>query len=97
MFELIPKKDAVSPLSNKNHGLDFHVIQTATNSRELGADVTRLVNLGSSFLFTVISFTTTCGKHSNVIAIAQFENVLYEMFISSKGSDDLINGFDCTI
>ena len=74
--------------------LNFDVLIAATSNRYADADDIRLINLGSSALFSNYNMTTSSGKHLENIDHAHLVGLLYKLLSSSRDSDDLSIGLD---
>ena len=74
--------------------LNFDVLHAATNNRYADGNDMRLVNLGPLALFSNYKLTTSSGKHLENIDHAHIVSLIYKLFTSSRGSDDLSIGFD---
>ena len=90
----IPREDSVISLLNSYLELNFDVLHAATNNRYVDGNDIRLVNLGPIALFTNYRLTTSSGKHLENIDHAHIVSLMYKLFTSTKGSDDLSIGFD---
>ena len=74
--------------------LNFDVLQAASINRYVDANDIRLVNLGTTALFSDHKLTTSSGKHLDEIRHAHIVSLMYKLLTSSKDSDDSSNGFD---
>ena len=79
---------------NSYLGINFDVLHAATNNRYVDGNDIRLVNLGPIALFSNYKLTTSSGKHLENIDHAHIVSLTYKLLTSSKGSDDLLIGFD---
>ena len=76
--------------------LNFDVLHAATGNRYADGDDIRFVNLAVITLFSIYKLTTSSGKHLEEINHAHIVSLLYKLLPSSRGSDDLSVGFDCS-
>ena len=90
----IPREDSVISLSNSYLELNFDVLHADTNNRYVDGKDIRLVNLSPLALFRNYKLTTSSGKHLEKNDEAHFVSLMYKRLTSSRGSDDLIIGFD---
>ena len=74
--------------------LNFDVLHAVTNNRYVDGNMIRLVNLGSTALFSNYKLTTSSGKHLENIDHAHIVSLMYKLLTLSRGSDDLSIGFD---
>ena len=93
MYNNIPREDSVISLLNSYLELNFDVLQAAINNRYVDGNDIRLVNLGPYALFSNYKLTTSSGNHLGNIDHAHIVCLMYKLITSSKGSDDLSNGF----
>ena len=89
-----PREDSVISLLNSYLDLDFEVIKRADNSRYANGNDIRLVNLGSTDLFSNFKLTTSSGKHLEDINHSHIISLMYKLITSSKDSKALFIGFD---
>ena len=90
----IPREDSDNSLLNSYLELNFDVIHAATNNRYVDGNDIRLVNLGRIALFTNYRLTTSSEKQLVIIIDqAHIVSLMYNLLTSSRGSDDLSNGF----
>ena len=90
----IPREDSVTSLLNSYLELNFDVLRADNSNRYLDGNDIRLVNLGPIGLFSNYKLTTSSGKHLENIDHGHIVSLMYKLLSSSKGSDDLSNGFD---
>ena len=76
--------------------LNFEDIKKADVSRYGNGKDIRLVNFGSIALFIKFELTTSSGKVLEDISHAHLVSLMYKLITSSKGSDDLSIGFNCS-
>ena len=74
--------------------LNFDVLQAASGDRYADGDNIGLVNLGPIDLFRNYKLATTSRKHLEDIDHAHIVSSMYKLITSSRGSDNLSNGFD---
>ena len=92
----IPREDSVISLLNSYLDLNFEVIKKVDDSRYGNGNDIRLVNLAPIGLFSNFKLATSSGKHLEDISHAHLVSLKYKLITSSKGSDDLSIGFDCS-
>ena len=90
----IPREDSVISLLNSYLGINFDVLQAASNKRYIGTGEIRLISLGPIALFNSYKLTSSSGKQLKEISHAHIVSLLYKLVTSSKNSDDLSIGFD---
>ena len=74
--------------------MNIDVLPAATNNRYVdGADIW-FFNLAAIALFSNFKLTTSSRKHPESIDHIHIVSLRYKLLTSSKGSDDLSNGFD---
>ena len=76
--------------------LNFDVLHAVNNDRYVDANDIRLVNLGPIALFSNYKLTTSSGKHLEEISHSHIVSLMYKLLTSSRDSDDLSIGFDCS-
>ena len=73
--------------------LKFDVLHAASGNRHTVGNDIRLVNLGSSALFSRYKLTTISGKHLQDISYGHIVSLMYKLITSARGSDDSSIGF----
>ena len=74
--------------------MNFDVLHAATNNIYVDVDDIWLINLAVIALFSIFKLTTSSGKRLERFAHANIVSLMYKLLTSSKGSDDLSDGFD---
>ena len=93
----IPRVDAVNSLLNSPLDLSYDVFHAANpDNRYADCDDILLVNLGPIALFSDYKLTSSNGKLIEEINNAHIACLMYKLTTSSKDSDDLSIGFDCS-
>ena len=81
-------------LLNSYLQLSSEVIKKIESSGNANGNDIRLVNLGPIALFSQIKLTASSRKHLEDTSHAHIDTFMYKLLTSSRGSDDLSNGFD---
>ena len=89
----IPRKDSVISLLNSYLELNFDVLHAATNNRYADNNDIRLANLGRITLFSKYKLTTSSVKHLENIEHDHIACLMYKLFTTARGCDDLSIGF----
>ena len=89
-----PTEDSVISLLKSYLGINFDVLNAATNNRYADGDNITLVNPGPIALLSKYRFTASSGKHLENIVHAHIVSLMYKLLTLSRGSDDLSIGFD---
>ena len=92
----IPRGDSIISLLHSYIEINFDILKAATSNRYADADDIRLINLGPIALFSNYKLTTSSGKHLENIDLAHIVSLMYKLLSSSRDSDDLSIGFDCS-
>ena len=90
----IPREDSLFSLLKSYLDLNFDVLKAASSNRYVDADDICLINLAAIALFSNFRLTTSSGKHLEIIDHAHIVSLRYKLLTSSRGGDDLSNGFD---
>ena len=69
--------------------LNFDVFHAATNKRYVDDDDICIVNLAAIAFFSVFKRTTSSGKQLENIDHTDIVSLMYKLFTSNRGSDDL--------
>ena len=94
IYNNIPKEDSLISLIKSYLDLNFDVLNAVTGKRYVDNDDIWLINLASTALFSNYKLPTSSGKHLEDISHSLIVSLLNNLITSSRGSHDLLIGFD---